>query len=95
MKNVSVTKSHLLVDKVDTHLNMFGATMMHEVARKVHGRDVVAINEGDLVDRTRELIEKLSKLGAFINDISHCAILSINTGSRNRLDDQEISDGPR
>ena len=58
--------------------------MMNGVGREVDSGDVVTIHHDGLINRTRELEEKLSKPGTFSNDVSHCAILNLNTGPRNR-----------
>ena len=83
MENPDVSKSHLFPNRIDIEHNMFGAAVMNWVGGEVHSGDVVAVDNGGLGDRTRELKKKLTKPGALCNNISHCSILGFSTGARN------------
>jgi hypothetical protein len=46
---------------VNVKLDVFRPAVMNGVGREIDGGDVVAVDNGSLVDRTRELLKKLSK----------------------------------
>ena len=75
-----MTKSHLLPNKMDINLNVLGASMMNRVGGEVNCGDIVTVDNHGLVDRTRELMKKLTKPGALGDNISHNVILSLSTG---------------
>jgi hypothetical protein len=52
VKNSNVTESNLLTNKVDAQLDVLGATMMNGVGGEVDSGDVVAEDDGGLVNRT-------------------------------------------
>jgi hypothetical protein len=52
MKNLNVTESNLLTNKVDVQLDVLGVTMMNGVGGEVDSGDVVAEDNGGLVNRT-------------------------------------------
>jgi hypothetical protein len=47
-----VTENNLLTNKVDVQLDVLGATMMNGVGGEVDSRDVIAEDDGGLVNRT-------------------------------------------
>jgi hypothetical protein len=53
--------------------------MVNGVGREVDSRDVVAEDDGGLVNRTCKLREKLTKPSALNNCIGHSTILSLST----------------
>jgi hypothetical protein len=46
---------------VNVELDVFRPAVMNGVGGEIDGGDVVAVDNGSLVDRTRELLKKLSK----------------------------------
>jgi hypothetical protein len=46
---------------VNVKLDVFRPTVMNGVGGEIDGGDIVAVDNGSLVDRTRELLKKLSK----------------------------------
>jgi hypothetical protein len=78
MKNSNVTESNLLTNKVDVQLNVLGATMMDEIGGEVDSGDIVAEDNGGLVNRNGKLREKLTKPSALSNCIGHNTILSLS-----------------
>jgi hypothetical protein len=78
VKNSNVTKSNLLTNKVDVQLNVLCATMMNGVGGEVNSEDIVAEDDGGLVNRTGKLREKLTKPSALSNCIGHNTILSLS-----------------
>src|SRR4051812_3775507 len=77
-----MAKSHLIPNKMDIKLNVLGATMMNRVGEGVDGGDVVAVDDRGLLNRTRELVKKLTKPGALSNNVSHSAVLSLGARPR-------------
>ena len=72
--------------------------MMHRVGGEVDSADVVAVHKRGLVNITKQLLEQLTKPGAFSNDIGHCLILCLGARVGDRglsLGRQEIGEGPR
>lgn len=59
LKNLNVTKSHTLAEKMQVDLNMFGPLMLNRVCREVDNIDA-AIDDGDPSKWTMKLGEKLS-----------------------------------
>jgi hypothetical protein len=57
VKNSNVTESNLLTNKVDVQLDVLCATMMNGVGGEVDSKDVVAEDNGGLVNRTGKLKE--------------------------------------
>ena len=55
-----MTESNLLAYEVDVHLDVLGVAMMNWVGGEVHSGDIVTKDNHGLVDRTRELGEKLT-----------------------------------
>jgi hypothetical protein len=55
------TKSHLFANKVNVELDVFRPAVMNGVGGEIDSGDVVAVDNGSLVDRTRELLKELSK----------------------------------
>jgi hypothetical protein len=49
------------VNKVNVELDVFRPAVMNRVGGEIDGGDVVAVDNGSLVDRTRELLKELSK----------------------------------
>jgi hypothetical protein len=91
MKNLSVTESNLITNKVDIQLNVLGAAMMNRVGGEVGSVNVVAEDDGDLVNRKGKLREELAKPNALSNwtkpsALSNCVgdgtILSLSTRPR-------------
>ena len=79
-----MTESHLFPNKVNVELNMLGAAMMNRIGGEVDGGDVVTIHHGGLVDRTRELLKKLSKPRTLGDRVCYNTILSLGTGAGDR-----------
>jgi hypothetical protein len=46
---------------VNVELDVFCPAVMNGVGGEIDGGDVVAVDNGSLVDRTRELLKELSK----------------------------------
>ena len=82
MQNTDMAKSHLIPNKMDIKLNVLGATMMNRVGGEVDGGDVVAVDYRGLLNRTRELVKKLTKPGALSNNVSHSVVLSLGARPR-------------
>jgi hypothetical protein len=78
VKNSNVTESNLLTNKVDVQLDVLGVTTMNGVGGEVDSGDVVAKDNGGLVNRTCELRKKLTKPSALSNCIGHSTILSLS-----------------
>jgi hypothetical protein len=59
MEHTDMAKSHLFANKVDVQLDVLGEVVMNGVGGEVDSGNVIAVDHGGLVDRTRELSKKL------------------------------------
>ena len=82
MKNPNTSKGNLLAHEVNIELNMLRTAMMDGVGGEVDGGDVVAVDDGGLLNRTRELVKKLAKPGSLSNNVGHSAVLSLGARPR-------------
>jgi hypothetical protein len=78
VKNSNVTESNLPTNKVDVQLDVLCATMMNGVGGEVDSGDIVAEDDGGLVNRIGKHGEKLTKPSALSNCIGHSMILSLS-----------------
>jgi hypothetical protein len=55
---------------------------------EIDGGDVVAVDNGSLVDGTRELLKELSKPRTLGDNVSNSPILRLGAGARDRVSGQ-------
>jgi hypothetical protein len=67
---------------VNVELDVLGLEMMSGVGGEVDSGDVVAVNNGGLVDGAGELEKKLAKPRALSDSVVHNPILSLSAGAR-------------
>ena len=79
-----MAKSHLFPNKMNIQLNMLGPSMMHRVSGEADRRDIVAVDHCGTVNRTRQPLKQLTKLGTLGDGVGHRTILSLSTGARDR-----------
>ena len=98
MKHAELAKSNFLPDKVNVELDVLGSSMVDGIPGHVDRRDIVTVDDGGLPDAMVELAKKMSQLGALGDCIGDPAILSLRTGTRDRvfwrLEDQDTSASP-
>lgn len=56
MKNTSVAEGHLVTNKMEINLDVFGPLMLHWIAGKVGCTDVVTIDNGCASEGAQELV---------------------------------------
>jgi len=55
MKNVDISCSNTLPNKVEINLDVLGALMLNGVGRHVDSADIIAVNQGSLTERNMQL----------------------------------------
>jgi hypothetical protein len=56
--------------------------ILHRIGGEVDYADVVAVDEGDALEGTVELVEELSQPGGLCHAVGHGAVLGLSTGAR-------------
>src|SRR4051812_41744413 len=82
MKDPDSTNGNLLSYKVDIQLYVFCPSMLNRVCREVDCSDIIAINNGGLLHRTAQLLEKMTNPASLSNDGGDSTILSFSTRPR-------------
>jgi hypothetical protein len=59
---------------------MLRALMLHGIGGEVDGADVVAVDEGDTLKGSVELMEELAHLGGLCHVVGHSAVLGLHAG---------------
>jgi hypothetical protein len=77
MKNSNLPQGHLLADEVDVNLDMLRAPMMDRVGCHIDSTDVVTVDNGGVVQRDMELLEKLAQPATLGDGMGDSAILSL------------------
>jgi hypothetical protein len=67
---------------MNVELDVLGLAMMNWIGGEVDSRNIVAVHNSGLVDRTGELKKELSKPRALNDGVGHSAILSLGTRTR-------------
>ena len=93
-----MAKGHLFPNKMNVQLNVLGPSMMHRVSEEVDHRDIVAVDHRGTVNRASQLLKQLTKPGTLGDGVGHrrysaSALERETVGCR--LDDHDMSDGPR
>jgi hypothetical protein len=81
-ENPNVTGDDTLADEVQIDLHVLRVLMLHGVGGEVDYADVVAIDEGGVLEGTVELVEELSQPGGLCHAVGHGAVLGLSTGAR-------------
>lgn len=84
MKYPNLSQSHFVTNKVYVNHDVLGALMLNRVVGQVDDTNIVIINKGASERRIKELTQEIVEPISLSNNISHVAILSFGTGSRNR-----------
>jgi hypothetical protein len=82
MKDTEITNCNSLPDEVKINLNVLSALMLNRVGGHVGCADVVTIHQCSAAQRGVKILKELAQPGGLGDTISHCAILSFCTGSR-------------
>jgi hypothetical protein len=82
VKDTYTPKSNLFANKMNVELDVLRPAMMNWIGGEVDSRNVVAVHNSGLVDRTGELKKELTKPRALSDGVGHGAILSLGTGTR-------------
>jgi hypothetical protein len=67
---------------MNVELNVLCPAMMNWIGGEVDSRNIVAVHNGGLVNRTGELKKELAKPRALSDGVGHGPILSLGTGTR-------------
>ena len=79
---MNVTSSDTLVDEVKVDLHMLRALMLHGIGGEVDHADVVAVDEGYMLEGVVELLEKLVEPGGLCHIVGHNAVLDLSARAR-------------
>jgi hypothetical protein len=83
MQDPNLSQSHLLANKMNINLYVLCATMMDGIRSHIYSTNVVAINNGSLGEGNMKLLKQLSEPTTLSNNVRHCPVLSLSTGTRN------------
>jgi hypothetical protein len=81
MKDVNLTDSNFLLDKMKINLHMLGTVMLNRVDREVHDADIIAVDEGAPRRQGLELMEQLTQSGGLSHAIDNSTILGLSAGA--------------
>jgi hypothetical protein len=82
MKDVCLSTGYLFRNKMNVHLNMLGALMLHRITREIDGTDIVTIHQSGLRDMKVELREKVVYPASFRDNFGNTPIFDFSTGMR-------------
>jgi hypothetical protein len=74
MKDVNLTDSNFLLDKMKINLHMLGTVMLNRV-------DIIAVDEGAPRRQGLELMEQLTQSGGLSHAIDNSTILGLSAGA--------------
>ena len=84
MKHTNLTKGHLLSNKMNVDLDVFGTAVLNRVGGHVHCADIITKNDHGSRQGVMKLCKKLTNPAALCNSVSHITILRLSTRSGNR-----------
>jgi hypothetical protein len=83
----------MLMDEVKVDLHVLRALMLHSIGGEVDRIDIVAADEGGVLEGAMELLQKLAEQGDIDHDVGHNTALSLSAGARdNGLSHDDPSD---
>jgi hypothetical protein len=65
---------------MQVNLHMLRTLMLHEIGGEVDGADVVAVNQGAMLEGAVELMEELVQPGSLCHVVGHSAVLNLGAG---------------
>jgi hypothetical protein len=84
MKYPDLTKRHLFSNKMYVDLDVLGSSVLNRIGGHVNSTDIVAKNDSSNLQGVVKLAKKLTKPTSFSHCMSHCTILCLSIGARNR-----------
>jgi hypothetical protein len=85
MKNPDFPKSDAIPDEVQINLDVLRPLMLYGIVGQVHGRDIVAVDDGGARRWAMEFHKQLTEPARVRDAVSDTSILSFSTGARDRL----------
>jgi hypothetical protein len=76
--NPNVTGGNMFADEVHVDLHLLRALMLHRIGGEVDHADVAAVDKGDTLEGTVEILEKLAQPGGLGHAVGHNALLGLN-----------------
>jgi hypothetical protein len=68
----------MFADEVHVDLHLLRALMLHRIGGEVDHADVAAVDKGDTLEGTVEILEKLAQPGGLGHAVGHNALLGLN-----------------
>jgi hypothetical protein len=74
----------MLADEVPVDLHVLRALMLHGIGGEIDRADVVAVDEGGMLEGAVELLEKLAQPGGLGHAVGHSAVLRYSASALER-----------
>ena len=82
MQHSNLSQGHLLTNKVDINLNMFGAIVMDRIRCHVNCTNIITIDNGSTREWHVKLLKQLAQPTTFCHNMCNNHVLSFSTGAR-------------
>ena len=82
MQHSNLSQGHLLTNKVDINLNVFGATVMDRISCHVNCANIITIDNGSTREWHVKLLKQLAQPTTFCHSMCNSSVLSFSTRAR-------------